>query len=420
MVMAGFYLAAEWRGERQDRRRELARIAGVFAAAHHDPSHTADALDLPDWVAELIAHGGVAVTLRDAAGTSLFASDPTIATHLGPSPGDAESSETIVAGRPALWLRTARADGAAVWIAVVGPSEDARFPGWLRDEIVGELGPMLAVFLIASLSVSWLSVRRDLRPVDRLSAAAAALRPGEDGGRLDETDAPREIAPLVLAMNQALTRADDAVARQRRLVADAAHELRTPLAVLQARLDGGVADPDGLRRDLAGLSRLVGQLLAKARAEAAPLLDAVDLAQLARACLSDVAPAALAAGRELELLIADPPPALIRADPDGMAAALRNLLENAVAFTPVGETVTLEVTSDGALWVLDRGPGLPTDSAERLFEPFWRAPGQARPGAGLGLAIARDAAARAGYRATAQNRPDGGAAFGLVPLGAGE
>ena len=269
---------------------------------------------------------------------------------------------------------------------------------------------------MASFALVWLIGWWSLRPLARASRQAAAIGPANPAGRLYTDELPREIRPLVKAVNGALERLDQAYAAQRQLVerldhayaaqrrltADAAHELRTPLAVLslrlqRARLDAA-ADWPAMERDLAQMSRLVGQLLELARVEdPARLKDSaglgpVNLARLAREAAAMVLPLAEERGRVLEVEAAAIVSLPGRADE--LCDAMRNLMENALVHGGGAVRVSVrEEPGDGTdRWavveVADQGPGIAEELRDAVFDRFRKAV-PASPGAGLGLAIVR-------------------------------
>ncbi len=304
-------------------------------------------------------------------------------------------------------------------IARRGPAEARDMIYWLRTELFAELGPYILVATLVAVGIAVLTILQALAPLTRLSREAQAIVPGDTTTRLDEEGVPREVLPLVRAVNDTLGRLHSALAQERRFTASAAHELRTPLAAVQARLDALEGGPEilALRRSVQRMTRIVDQLLAVARLESGQVLldDTVDLDDVALHAVAERAPLALAAGRSIELVPAECP---LR--PRGNAAALEqalgNLIDNALAVTPPGGTVEVEVTGDGRILVADRGPGFGEQDPARLFEPFARGRGarQSRSGAGLGLAIVRDTAELHGGRVIAEARPGGGAIVGIL------
>lgn len=260
------------------------------------------------------------------------------------------------------------------------------------------------------------TVRDGLRPLRRASAAAAQVDPAQPGLRLPDTDLPGEVAPLVTAVNQALARLEAALAAQRRFVGEAAHTLRTPLAVLTARLDALPAGPDAaaLRRDADRMARLIGQMLRMARLDGLPLdvSSPVALRAVAVEAISALAPLALR--RDVELALTEAGPAdRITGNHAALVIAVTNLIENALAVAPSDSTVEVTVSPPARIAVLDRGPGVPEAERAAIFERFRRGQAEGPGGAGLGLSIVAGIAAAHGGRAWVTARDGGGAVFVL-------
>ena len=288
-------------------------------------------------------------------------------------------------------------------------------------ELVSKGLALLAVIGAMAVLIGVWTVRQGLRPVRGASAAAAAIGPGRPGARLPESDLPAEIAPLVSAVNQALARLESALAARRRFVGDAAHSLRTPLAVLMARIDSlqDSTEAQHLRQDVDRMARLVGQMLQMARIDGAPLdiIERVDLHAVAMEAISALAP--LAVARQLDLELTGAPGGPIRGNRAALVIALQNLIENALGHAPPGSTAQVELTPSNTLRVLDRGPGVPEAEQAAIFERFRRGRREARAsGAGLGLAIVAEIAAAHGGSAHVSTREGGGAVFELDLHGA--
>jgi signal transduction histidine kinase len=290
----------------------------------------------------------------------------------------------------------------------------------LLYEWLGEYLPVTVPMLLALIVALIITLRGALRPLDRLQRYARTITPAHTGIRLPTDDLPAELLAPVEAVNGALDRLDNGFRAQRDFLADAAHELRTPIAILAAHLDS-MQDPvrtAGLRADVERMSRLVNQLLLVAQLEALTIRpeDQADLAEVAAELATLLAPLAFKGGRALALLNADRP-VVVRGNRDAIYQALRNLVENALKYAPEGTEVEIEVDSGGGVSVSDRGPGIPEAQRTLLFRRFWRADRQQSGGAGLGLAIAhRIATAHAG-RLHVEDNPGGGARFVLrVPL----
>jgi two-component system OmpR family sensor kinase len=248
--------------------------------------------------------------------------------------------------------------------------------------------------------LAWWVVSVSLRPVDRVREQVAR-RQADDLSVVVEEGLPDEITPLVHELNLLFGRVRNAFEAQQHFVADAAHELRSPLAALRLQVQGLQRARDesarelALERLLAGIdraTRLVEQLLLLARqqanAAAGQPTHPVVLSDLARTCLADAAAAAQPKQIDLGLLIADADPILGQAD--ALRILLRNLLDNAIRYTPEGGRVDVSVQRDGEALVLtvdDSGPGIAEADRARVLDRFYRVQGAAAGGSGLGLAI---------------------------------
>ncbi|MEZ5931779.1 MAG: HAMP domain-containing sensor histidine kinase [Alphaproteobacteria bacterium] len=296
----------------------------------------------------------------------------------------------------------------------------------LIREFIGESAVWLVPVVLVALLVGVRTIRSSMAPLQKLSAEAMLIAPERTDVRLRASTLPREVEPLVSAVNQALERLEQGFAMQRRFTADAAHELRTPLAVLTARIEqieDGAARA-ALLKDVDRLNRLIEQLLAAARLDAAPLdLETpLDLRAAAEDAIASIAPRAVRDGRALELGGAAGP-VWVRAAPAAAETAILNLLDNAMNYTPTGTPIEVAVTKEGALTVTDHGPGIPAEQRAGAFRRFWRGAEQAagaKPGpcaasgAGLGLAIVAEAMRAMGGSAAIEDAPGGGARLRLA------
>jgi two-component system sensor histidine kinase QseC len=275
-----------------------------------------------------------------------------------------------------------------------------------RDSILwavlgGVLMPLLYTLPLLAFG-GWLAVRNGLAPLRHLSQVLAKRQPNA----LEPvvlTDVPSEIDPVVQSLNALFERIQAMMAAERRFTADAAHELRTPIAAIrtqaQVALGAGTNDVQrnqALNYTLAGCDRaahLVDQLLTLSRLESAnaqPPAGVVDVAAVAQRVAADLALTAL--GREQVLELDAPTPALIAADDMLTSVLLRNLLDNALRYSPSAATVTLSVTRDDrqvSLQVDDSGPGMSDADMARLGERFYRVLGTEQTGSGLGWSIVR-------------------------------
>jgi two-component system sensor histidine kinase QseC len=275
------------------------------------------------------------------------------------------------------------------------PARAASGAGALQDEATQD-ALVLAGFTVPALALIWLVSSWSLRPLARVSQEARRVGPHAPAARLSPDGLPAEILPLVDAVNGALDRMADAFAAERRFTENAAHELRTPLAVLGLRLQRarqGDCDWPRIEQDLAQMNRLVSQLLDLARKENAgrggpgALRDVVNLSRLAREAGAMILPMAEAQGRSLILTLPDAMP--VYADADDLRDAIRNLLENALQHG--SGTIRLSGQNTGAtstLHVSDEGPGIPAGEEDAVFNRFHK--DKASQGTGLGLAIVRE------------------------------
>ncbi|WP_181919338.1 HAMP domain-containing sensor histidine kinase [Alkalilimnicola ehrlichii] len=296
----------------------------------------------------------------------------------------------------------------------VRASDIPTFIRLLATQVIEKLGPFL---LVVVLAVPFF-VRRALRPLVAASREAAAIDLRSREKRLpDGPGVPSELLPLVQGINAALDRLDQGVSRQQRFSAQAAHEMRTPLAILAARIDSlkDVQAGVGLRRNVERMRTLVDQLLFVARLERLdlPLDEAIDLVALARDVVADCAPLAIAEGRQLAL-VPEVARLTMRGNSHALASAIVNLAENALRAEPPGGTVEIVIQHRdmARVLVVDHGPGIAPANREQIFEPFWRREERV-PGAGLGLAIVKEVAAAHGGSITVDETPGGGATFCL-------
>jgi two-component system, OmpR family, sensor histidine kinase TctE len=305
------------------------------------------------------------------------------------------------------------------WRVVVAQARELNeglFRSLLREFLESALWLLLPIGGITVL-IGVLTLYHGLRPLHEASAAAGHVGPGQIGVRLPSAGLPAELTPLVGAVNAALGRLEAALDSQRRFVAEAAHALRTPLAVLTARIDelSDQSQAVELRADADRLARLIGQMLTMERLEEIPLdlTGQVDLHRVAVEVISELAPIAIS--RRIELALREPDLALppVPGNAAAVSLALSNLLDNALRHAPPGTLVEVTLAPPATLVVSDRGPGVPEAERERIFDRFHRSPGSRSGGAGLGLAIVAGIAAAHRGAAWVEPRPGGGAVFVL-------
>jgi two-component system, OmpR family, sensor histidine kinase TctE len=294
-----------------------------------------------------------------------------------------------------------------------------------RKDLLAMLWPMAALVLAAAAAIL-IAVRRTVRPLESIAArwnerSHASLQP------IGDHDVPRELTPFATAFNELLGRIRAMLARERQFAATAAHQLRTPLAGLQLGLSRAADAPDistarGVLGELSHATqrtaRLVQQLLALGRLDPEARGDLefhnADLVALAQDVGAAHADQALAKRIELEL-VAPPQPVLTTVQPELMAEALSNLLDNGIRYTPSGGRVMVEVMNDPpTIRVADSGPGIPEDERALVFERFVRGRLATGDGSGLGLAIVREIAAFHGARVDLSDSHWGGLSVAIA------
>ena len=275
-----------------------------------------------------------------------------------------------------------------------------------RRLLIESAAKELVLVLAAGLLV-WLAVRRGLAPLRRLRQEVLD-RARDDLSPIDTREVPREVAPLVEAINEHTARQRQMIEVQRRFIADASHQLKTPLTVLGTQAELALRQPDlpgaraileELRANTQATTRVVQQLLALARSEPGQSLpmEPLDLTGLARETSFDWLKQALA--RPIDLGFDGAVPLRVRGHRLLLRELLANLIDNALRYTAPHSAVTVRVCTRAgqvALEVEDNGPGIPAAERERVFERFYRVPGNTAEGCGLGLAIVKEIAAAHG------------------------
>jgi len=298
-------------------------------------------------------------------------------------------------------------------VAIYGYTfEPANLRDLLLDSLKGLLywsGPLFAfaAFLI------WFGVRRGLAPLNDAARDASRIDMDSLNQRFPENTMPIEVLPFVKAVNEALTRLDAGVASQGRFTANAAHELRTPIAILDARADAieDVPLKREMKRDVRRMQTVVNQLLLLARRSSSEKDRAppIDLAEAVQSIAGNYLPIAISNARRLEL---DAPtaPVMARMGCWELECVVGNLIENALRAEPQGGSVLIRVGADRVIEVVDHGEGVAPEDRELIFEPFWRK-SDAPQGTGLGLAIVKEIVEMHNGRISAEETPGGGATF---------
>jgi signal transduction histidine kinase len=256
---------------------------------------------------------------------------------------------------------------------------------------IGVILPIIGLMALATLIVTPFVVRRTLAGLERAAAQAGRIEIDRRGTRLPLADVPLEIVPLVSAVNDALSRLDDGYERHKRFLIDAAHELRTPIAILQTRLESLELGPHAARvlEDIARLSTLADQMLDLQRVNRhVDQFSTIDIVAICRKAVADLAPLAIAAGYDLSFDSAAER-IHMRGDDGAMERAVSNLIQNAIQHGGRSGSIVVRITPPAAISVSDEGPGVPPRHRERVFEPFYRLDGQSH-GVGLGLNLVRE------------------------------
>lgn len=296
-----------------------------------------------------------------------------------------------------------RANGVCATVQV---AETLQKRNSLSSQIIsGVMLPQAAIIPLALVLV-WFGLSHGIAPLSRLQAAIRLRRPG-DLSPVDPHSVPEEVRPLIIAFNDMMDRLEHNLEAQQRFIADAAHQMRTPLAGLRIQAELALRESDpalmhaALLKVLSGAersARLINQLLALARVEASSeaidAFGAVDLGGLLREVVGDLVPAALLKGIDIGL---DGDEAIhLEGNPILLREAISNLVDNAIKYTPGGGRVTAKVgidpeSPDLALIVVeDDGPGIAAEARLRIFERFYRMLGSTVEGSGLGLSIVRE------------------------------
>jgi signal transduction histidine kinase len=307
--------------------------------------------------------------------------------------------------------------GRVVWIQV---AEDLSHQDVIIDDIVTDffqrVGWVTLPILFILLAIDIVILRRAMMPLLRASEEAQHIGPAQLSVRLPVDGIPSEILPLVTAVNGALDRLEDGFRRQREFTADAAHELRTPLAILRTRIET-LPNHDAaqaLHDDIERMSRVASQLLDSAELDTFIVdpSESVDLHGVCADVAEQIAPLALAQGKSITLGGAQGP-IEIKGNAEMLHRAVRNLVENAIHHTPKGTAVEIELAEDGTVSVLDRGRGIPATEQELIFQRYWRGDNPKAGGAGLGLSIVKRIVDAHGGSIAVKDRPGGGAQFSL-------
>jgi signal transduction histidine kinase len=402
----------------RDALRSQAATIASFLRPQPDGSVT---LDIPPEIQPLYSggYGLYAYAVLDPAGRVLFSSrsDGSALFSLDESSRGDWVERQRTTGSVLFGVSVARPVGQRMyWIQV---AQDLSHRDVIIDDVVTTFFPRVGwitfPILLVLLLIDILIFRRALEPVREASTTAAAIGPARTDVRLPEQAMPAEIVPLVHAVNQAFDRLEAGFRAQRDFTADMAHELRTPLAIMRARVDSLEPGPvrDALRTDLVNMTRTVSQVLDIAELESFVVGDAkADLHAVCAEAVGFMAPLAVDMSKTISLTGAEGP-VWVRGHAEALFRAVRNLVDNAIRHTPGGGSIEVHMSADGIVRVIDDGPGVPEAERESIFRRFWRRDRTQAESRGLGLAIVARVAETHDGSVTVDNLPGGGAVFTL-------
>jgi len=418
-------LALYWRVDTTARELHERALREQAAQIAQYLRHQADgtwALDLPENLRHLYSINydryGFAVLTRS--GKVLFSSRaPDQPLFPEPSRGDRPTYGERDVGKSRFFDASVpvTVDSEPLWVQI---SQDQAHRDVLIDDIVADFLPHVAwvivPILLALLGIDLLIFRKALHPLEEASALAQKIGPTRTDIRLPEARMPRDVLPLVRAVNEALHRLEHGFALQQEFVADAAHELRTPLAILRAEVEA-LADRQAageLLADIEGMTRIVNQLIETAEFDRLTIRpgDVADIRAVCTDVAAFMAPVAVARDRSIAVSGASAP-VFVEGNAGALFQAVRNLVENAVAHTAPGTTVEIAANRDGSIVVSDAGPGIPAEQRELIFQRFWRGDRRRAGSAGLGLAIVARIVSAHGGGIMVSNAPARGAVFSI-------
>jgi two-component system, OmpR family, sensor histidine kinase BaeS len=404
------FAAADVSALTSQQRTDLTSAIAAAAAAAWVQGDSWSSADLPP-VLDLATRTGAEAQIRDQAGHVVTAS-----AHFAAQAGAPEQSAAVLVSGDQVGEIVVRFTDSGL------ASADHALRTDLLRAIFGAAGLAAVLALLTGLVMA----RRITRPVERIIAVTRAMGRGERAARVGDVAAPGELRELATAFDQMADTRDRQDQLRRDLVADVAHELRTPVAVLQAgheALLDGITEPTpdqlaSLRDEVLRLARMVGDLQTLAAADAAGLhltRQRCDLASIAAAAADSLASQFETAGITLDRKLTA---VGIDADPRWLHQVITNLLTNALKFTEAGGRVTIETGPEDAkavLTVADTGTGIPADELPRIFDRFWRGRQAAQvSGSGIGLAVAAELARAHDGQLTARSEPGRGSVLSLT------
>ncbi|MBY0578361.1 MAG: hypothetical protein K2P57_04875 [Burkholderiales bacterium] len=398
-------------------------LAGLVAAIASFALAYSEAKEFQDDMLKQVAALSAATKSGLAQRPRIEISDPESRILIFHLPGDSRPDWFSTDLSPGLHTLPAGAKHLRVYIRDTPPAERtvvAQFTD-VRDEIAINSALRTLILLLCLLPVLvWLIVRivrNELAPITRLSRSLDE-QPADSPMPVSDDGLPDEITPFVHAINRLLERIKHLMKQQSRFIADAAHELRSPLTALSVQaqnlmhagsLDAVHERAVPLQKGIARARHLTEQMLSLARTQAeANGKTEVNVSAMARELIAEYLP--MAEAGNIDLGLDEIEPLSIPAFPDALHLIIKNALENALKYTQNGGEVTLRLFSDNhdaIIEIVDDGPGIPVSEYERVFDAFYRMPGTHGEGSGLGLAIVREAAIRMGGTVSLRGRQKG-------------
>jgi signal transduction histidine kinase len=415
------FVKAKWANDALGERALLAQARDIAGHIEISPKNTVG-LHLPSPLAEAYSrsHSRFRFAIRDADGQSLISNSG----RVGPLP-DLNGKDHKVYEYDARERRLQHVFGAVyrtqigdrtIYVQVEQLSQDAGSLGKaVLEEFLVDGDWLEFLFLFVLIGVCLWIVDRGLRPLRRISKIARSIGPANAHVRFSTDDVPREILPCVLSLNAVLDRLEHGLERQREFNANAAHQLRTPLAVLAANVQS-LDDPaaiEKLKIDVDHMTRIVSQLLLTAQLDNSTIDfgEIVDLNEIVADVAANLGPIAINADKSIKLERSEAK-LFVRTSGFALRAALQNLIENAIKHTPRKTSVVVRITDLPAVDVIDSGTGISEALRPKIFERFWRGDKSA-DGAGLGLSIVQKIMTAMHGAVSVADAPGGGAQFTL-------
>jgi signal transduction histidine kinase len=417
--LAWLFVKATWANNTLRERALLAQARDIAGHVEISPKNTVE-LHLPPPLAETYAssESRYRFAIRDADGQNLISNSG----HVGPLP-ELNGKDHRVYEYDANQRQPRHVFGAVyrtqvgdrtiyVQVERLSGNTSSLAKAVLEEFLVdGEWLEFLFIFVLIGVCL-WI-VDRGLRPLRQISEIARSIGPANAHIRFSTDNVPREILPCILSLNAVLERLEHGLERQKEFNANAAHQLRTPLAILSANVQL-LDDPAAIERlktDVDHMTRIVSQLLLTAQLDNSTIdfAEIVDLDELVADVAANLGPLAINADKTIRLERSDTR-LLVRTSSFALKAALQNLIENAIKHTPRNTSVFVRVTGLPAVDVIDSGPGISEELRPKVFERFWRGDKSA-DGAGLGLSIVQKIMTAMHGTVTVADAPGGGAQF---------